>query len=166
MPAESQRAAGGRSCWSMTTTSSSTWSSAISRPTATRSLTAGSVDAARRLLAGGTRPALLILDINLPDDSGWSLLRDGSLAAAGSPPVVIMSGTQIRPERLREFHVAGYLPKPVSMALLTSCIDRFINEPGAARPGRLIRGAGVNDLEILLIAVVAVVAVCRLPLAV
>ena len=96
--------------------------------------TAGSVDAARRLLAGGTRPRLLILDINLPDDSGWSLLRDGSLAAAGAPPVVIMSGTQIRPERLREFHVAGYLPKPVSMTLLTSCIDRFINKPGADAP--------------------------------
>ena len=96
--------------------------------------TAGSVDAARRILATGRRPALLILDINLPDESGWSLLRDGSLAAAGSPPVVIMSGTQIRPERLREFKVAGYLPKPVSMTLLTSCIDRFINEPGAAVP--------------------------------
>jgi hypothetical protein len=41
-----------------------------------------------------------------------------------------MSGTQIRPERLREFRVAGYLPKPVSMSLLTSCIDRFINESG------------------------------------
>ena len=54
--------------------------------------------AARGVLATGL-PAcrLLILDINLPDDSGWSLLRDGSLTAAGSPPVVIMSGTQIRP---------------------------------------------------------------------
>ena len=96
--------------------------------------TAGSVAAARQLLAGGRRPALLILDINLPDDSGWSLLRDGSLAAAGSPPVVIMSGTQIRPERLREFHVAGYLPKPVSMSLLTSCIDRFVRQSGAIVP--------------------------------
>jgi DNA-binding response OmpR family regulator len=93
--------------------------------------TAGSVTAARALLKKD-RPALLILDINLPDDSGWALLRDDSLKAAGSPPVVIMSGTQIRPERLREFHVSGYLPKPVSMSLLTSCIDRFINEPGAA----------------------------------
>jgi len=96
--------------------------------------TAGSVEAARELLRSGSRPRLLILDINLPDESGWSLLRDGSLAGAGSPPVVIMSGTQIRPERLREFHVAGYLPKPVSMTLLTSCVDRFINEPGAAAP--------------------------------
>jgi two-component system cell cycle response regulator DivK len=95
--------------------------------------TAGSVTAARELLKKD-HPALLILDINLPDDSGWALLRDDSLTAAGSPPVVIMSGTQIRPERLREFHVSGYLPKPVSMSLLTSCIDRFINEPGAAAP--------------------------------
>lgn len=96
--------------------------------------TAGSVGATRRILATGLRPALLILDINLPDDSGWSLLRDGSLAAAGSPPVVIMSGTQIRPERLREYGVAGYLPKPVSMALLMSCVNRLINEPGAVAP--------------------------------
>jgi DNA-binding response OmpR family regulator len=96
--------------------------------------TAGSVGATRRILATGLRPALLILDINLPDDSGWSLLRDGSLAAAGSPPVVIMSGTQIRPERLREYGVAGYLPKPVSMALLMSCVNRLINEPGAVGP--------------------------------
>jgi len=96
--------------------------------------TAGSVGATRRILATGLRPALVILDINLPDDSGWSLLRDGSLAAAGSPPVVIMSGTQIRPERLREYGVAGYLPKPVSMALLMSCVNRLINEPGAVAP--------------------------------
>lgn len=96
--------------------------------------TAGSVEAARGVLRSGSRPRLLILDINLPDDSGWSLLRDGSLAAAGSPPVVIMSGTQIRPERLREFQVAGYLPKPVSMTLLTSCVNRLINQPGAIAP--------------------------------
>ena len=96
--------------------------------------TAGSVVATHRLLDEGLQPALLILDINLPDDSGWSLLRDDSLVAAGSPPVVIMSGTQIRPERLREFHVAGYLPKPVSMSLLTSCIDRFVRQSGAIVP--------------------------------
>jgi len=51
--------------------------------------TAGSVEAAREVLRTGNRPSLLILDINLPDDSGWSLLRDGSLAGAGSPPVAV-----------------------------------------------------------------------------
>jgi DNA-binding response OmpR family regulator len=96
--------------------------------------TAGSVAETQRLLKAGLRPGLVILDINLPDDSGWSLLRDGDLATAGSPPVVIMSGTQIRPERLRQFAVAGYLPKPVSMSLLTSCVERYIDEPGAPTP--------------------------------
>ena len=43
--------------------------------------TAGSVEAARETLRS-TRPALLILDINLPDDSGWALLRDDSLITA------------------------------------------------------------------------------------
>lgn len=103
--------------------------------------TAGSLDATRQLLENGLRPALVILDINLPDGSGWALMRDQGLAAAGSPPVVIMSGTQIRPERLREFKVAGYLPKPVSMALLTACIARLI---------RTVDGAEMQDaLEVL-----------------
>ncbi len=97
--------------------------------------TAGSVDAARQALSSGRPPALVILDINLPDDTGWSLLRSGSLREPGAPPVVIMSGTQIRPERLRQFHVAGYLPKPVSMALLTSCVARFTgSQAGAVLP--------------------------------
>jgi DNA-binding response OmpR family regulator len=96
-------------------------------------VTAGSVEAARARLATD-RPALVVLDINLPDDSGWALLREGILKAAGSPPVVIMSGTQIRPERLREFQVAGYLPKPVSMSLLTSCVGRLVRQPGGIDP--------------------------------
>ena len=95
-------------------------------------VTAGSVEACRQLLDDGLRPALLLLDINLPAETGWSLLREGRLKEAGSPPVVILSGTEIRPQRLREFGVAGYLPKPVPMALLTSCVARFISNPDAA----------------------------------
>jgi len=93
-------------------------------------VTAGSVEACRQLLDQGLRPALLLLDINLPAETGWSLLREGRLTQAGSPPVVILSGTEIRPQRLREFGVAGYLPKPVPMALLTSCVARYIRTPG------------------------------------
>jgi DNA-binding response OmpR family regulator len=94
-----------------------------------RVVTAGSVEACRQLLDRGLRPALLLLDINLPDESGWSLLREDRLKTAGSPPVVILSGTQVRPQQLREFGVAGYLPKPVPMALLTTCVGRFVRTP-------------------------------------
>ena len=95
-------------------------------------VTAGSVEECRQLLDQGLRPSLVLLDINLPAETGWSLLREGRLKRAGSPPVVILSGTEIRPQRLREFGVAGYLPKPVSMALLTSCVARLIRNPDAA----------------------------------
>jgi len=92
-------------------------------------VTAGSVDACRQLLDEGLRPGLLMLDINLPDESGWSLLRDARLAAAGAPPVVIVSGTEVRAPQLRQFGVAGFLPKPVSMALLTACTERLMRAP-------------------------------------
>lgn len=95
-------------------------------------LTADSTEACRRLFDQGVRPALVLLDINLPAESGWSLLRGGALAAAGSPPVVILSGTQVRPQRLHEFSVAGFLPKPVPMPLLTACAERLIRGPQAA----------------------------------
>jgi len=97
-----------------------------------RVVTAGTIESCRQQLDRGLRPALLLLDINLPAESGWSLLREGRLKEAGSPPVVILSGTEIRPQRLREFGVAGYLPKPVPMALLISCVARFTGQPGGA----------------------------------
>lgn len=37
-------------------------------------------------ITGGFRPTVVLLDINLPDDSGWSLLRSGALDRAGRPP--------------------------------------------------------------------------------
>ena len=60
----------------------------------------------------------MILDLNLPGDTGWDLLRGSSLAAAGSPPVIIASATTVSPRRLAEFDVAGYLPKPFPLETL------------------------------------------------
>jgi two-component system, OmpR family, KDP operon response regulator KdpE len=77
-------------------------------------------------LRGGLRPALVILDINLPGETGWSLLRHEALAAAGKPPVVVASATAINPRRLREFDVAGYLPKPFPLETLVSTVERLV----------------------------------------
>ena len=49
--------------------------------------TAASVEDATEMLRSGFRPTVVLLDINLPGASGWSLLRGPELAAAGSPPV-------------------------------------------------------------------------------
>jgi DNA-binding response OmpR family regulator len=86
-----------------------------------------SSESARRMLESGSRPSLVILDINLPGDTGWSLLRERrELTAAGDPPVVIASATAISPHRLEEFGVAGYLPKPFPLETLLSTLERLL----------------------------------------
>jgi DNA-binding response OmpR family regulator len=91
-------------------------------------LEADSSEAARRMLESGSKPSAVVLDINLPGDTGWSLLRDRRhLAAAGDPPVVIASATSISPHRLEEFGVAGYLPKPFPLETLLSTLERLLD---------------------------------------
>lgn len=87
---------------------------------------AASAEEAVTILAEGVRPAAVLLDINLPGDNGWDLLRGPSLAAAGSPPVVVASALTISPRRLAEFGVAGYLPKPFPLETLTATIERLV----------------------------------------
>ncbi len=81
-------------------------------------------EAAAAALDAGCRPSIVLLDINLPGESGWSLLRSGRLRAAGSPPVFIVSATVVPPARLREFGVAGYLPKPFALETLLATVER------------------------------------------
>ncbi len=67
---------------------------------------------------------LVVLDINLPDQSGWDILRiaqqeqwlrprrdpqDDTLAKL---PVVVLSAVRVSMARLREFRPLAYLPKP------------------------------------------------------
>jgi DNA-binding response OmpR family regulator len=88
---------------------------------------ASSAEAAAGALEGGLRPNVVILDLNLPGDTGWDLLRGVALAAAGSPPVVIASATTVSPRRLAEFGVAGYLPKPFPLDTLVATLERLLN---------------------------------------
>lgn len=71
---------------------------------------------------------LIILDINLPDQTGWDVLRiaqnEGhiSLQKMGEReqklPVVVLSAVRVSPRRLAEFHTLAYLPKPFPMEAL------------------------------------------------
>ena len=71
---------------------------------------------------------LVILDINLPDQTGWEILRtaqrEGWLRPqafnGGIPklPVVVLSAVRVSPRRLMEFHPLAYLPKPFPMEAL------------------------------------------------
>ena len=88
---------------------------------------ADSAEAATEALRGGLRPSLVLLDVNLPGDTGWDLLRGPDLASAGSPPVVIASAVTVSPRRLAEFRCAGYLPKPFAIQTLVDTVGRAIH---------------------------------------
>ena len=92
---------------------------------------AASSEAAEAALEAGFRPALVLLDLNLPGGTGWDLLRGPALSGPGSPPVVITSATTVSPRRLAEFHVAGYLPKPFPLETLLATVERVIAQEGS-----------------------------------
>jgi DNA-binding response OmpR family regulator len=63
------------------------------------------------------KPDLMLLDINLPDRSGWDVLRE--LREHGTEvPTVIVSAVRVSPARIEEFRPVGYLPKPFPLDAL------------------------------------------------
>jgi DNA-binding response OmpR family regulator len=71
---------------------------------------------------------LIFLDINLPDKSGWDVLRIAQSEGSIQPikvgegeyqlPVVVLSAVRVSSKRLAEFHPLAYLPKPFPMEAL------------------------------------------------
>jgi DNA-binding response OmpR family regulator len=94
---------------------------------------AGSAEEAVEMVRSGYRPTVVLLDINLPGASGWDLLRNGGLRAAGSPPVYIVSATSIPSARLHEFDVAGFLPKPFAVPTLIEIVERHHGEANGSK---------------------------------
>jgi DNA-binding response OmpR family regulator len=106
---------------------------------------AESAEVATELVASGYRPTIVLLDINLPGDSGWSFLRSGVLDAAGSPPVFVVSATTVPPSKLREFGCAGYLPKPFAVPTLIEIVERH-NSEAEEGPGGMSAPGGFDAL--------------------
>jgi CheY-like chemotaxis protein len=103
---------------------------------------------------------LVILDINLPDQSGWDVLRialqRGWLrpqlsrvvageegAALATLPVVVLSAVRVSLARLHEFHPLAYLPKPFPMDALL----RLAAEAAGQQGGRPVACVARQDPE-------------------
>jgi DNA-binding response OmpR family regulator len=101
----------------------------IARNLASRGLDvreAGTAQAAVEV-ATTARPDLLLLDINLPDQTGWDVLRE--LRRRGTEvPTIILSAVRVSSNRLDEFHPIAYLPKPFPIDALL----RLVFQPQAA----------------------------------
>jgi DNA-binding response OmpR family regulator len=73
-------------------------------------------------------PDLMLLDINLPDRSGWDVLRE--LRERGMQvATVIVSAVRVSPARLEEFRPVAYLPKPFPLDALLRLVDSEGDEP-------------------------------------
>jgi CheY-like chemotaxis protein len=82
-------------------------------------------------------PDLMLLDINLPDRTGWDVLRD--LRADGRlPRTVVVSAVQVSPDLLREFHVEAYLPKPFPIESLVGLVAGAATTVPASPPASAI----------------------------
>jgi DNA-binding response OmpR family regulator len=103
------------------------------------------VDAQSALAHLQTTPFdLIILDINLPDQTGWDVLRSALQHGwlqyqeiAGVPwrlPVVVVSAVRVSPRRLAEFCPLAYLPKPFPMDALIRLAAEAANRRNRGAP--------------------------------
>src|SRR5450830_860769 len=67
-------------------------------------------------------PDALVLDINLPDLTGWEVLRRLSPRDRERLPVIVFSASPLAPSRVSEFHPAGVLSKPFPVEALVRLI--------------------------------------------
>ena len=75
------------------------------------------------------QPDLLLLDINLPDQTGWDVLRE--LKRRGTQvPTIVISAVRVGQNRLDEFQPMAYLPKPFPIdALLRLVLPETRRQP-------------------------------------
>jgi DNA-binding response OmpR family regulator len=71
-------------------------------------------------------PDVMLLDISLPDITGWELLRRMSRLDRERVPVIVFSASPLAPNRVREFQPAGVLTKPFPMSALSRLVDEVV----------------------------------------
>jgi two-component system nitrogen regulation response regulator GlnG len=99
---------------------------------------AGSVAAARAAL-NQARPSVLLLDIDLPDGTGWELLREGDAVSAPTR-VIVMSAGQPARRRMEQFHPFCFLSKPFAIDTLLGLIEQAEVESATGNDGLAASG--------------------------
>lgn len=108
---------------------------------------ADSVELARAALAA-VPIDLMVLDINLPDATGWDVLRGLDDQGERSPPAIVISAIPPSLARIHEFRPLGVLHKPFPIDSLRRLVDQVAaaqfetphqiateNQSPAGRPG-------------------------------
>jgi DNA-binding NtrC family response regulator len=82
---------------------------------------AGSLAEARAALAV-TTPDVILLDVDLPDGTGWELL-DGTTGSDRASIVIVMSAGQPARRRLAQYQPYCFLSKPFAIDTLLELIE-------------------------------------------
>jgi DNA-binding response OmpR family regulator len=83
-------------------------------------------------------PDVLILDVNLPDMTGWDILRGLSAKERESLPAIVISAAPISQKRIEEFRPFRALLKPFPIDALVRALDAAADvhrKTGAERQG-------------------------------
>jgi DNA-binding response OmpR family regulator len=89
---------------------------------------ANATDAIAALRTGG-RFDVLLLDVNLPDQTGWDVLR--AMQGAAIPPVIVLTALRPAQSRLTAFQPAAVLLKPFPIEALLHLVERVLGQAGA-----------------------------------
>jgi DNA-binding response OmpR family regulator len=106
---------------------------------------ADSVVTANEACAASQEPFdLILLDINLPDQTGWDVLRNleecgpslpvgntGGKLNRSIPPVIVITAVRPQQSRIDEFQPAAVLQKPFPIAALLRLIERVLEHTPA-----------------------------------
>lgn len=86
----------------------------------------GSIGQARQAAAQEPDFDLVLLDINLPDGSGYDFLKE--IKAAGDVPVIILTVNDLELDEVRglELGAEDYITKPFSLMVLRARIDKAL----------------------------------------
>lgn len=82
-------------------------------------------------LEHGLRPDLILLDLMMPDVSGWAFRAwQRSRREYASIPVVVVSGQGLSARDVASLGVEAYLPKPLDLDELLATVARFASQSG------------------------------------
>lgn len=73
-------------------------------------------------------PDVMLLDISLPDITGWEVLRRLSEKDRERVPIIVFSASPLAPSRVEQFKPAGVLTKPFPIEALSRLV-REVTHP-------------------------------------
>ena len=91
-------------------------------------------------------PSLLLLDIDLPDGSGWEVLRELRSGTRAETPVIVLSGLRPNPRLVDDLQCVAVLEKPFPMESLLRLVRTAIGRSPGDGSSTAQHGASSRDL--------------------